>query len=132
MRKSILIFFFALLGVLSAQAYHFKVDGIYYDYRDGWIASPYVYVTYYSHNRNGSYTSVYSGSVVIPDTVRYDGITRRVIFITDHAFYLCRGLTSVTIPNSVTAIGNEAFEGCSGLTSVTIPDSVTAIGNEAF
>ena len=48
------------------------------------------------------------------------------------AFYGCSGLTSVTIPNSVTSIGYEAFYGCSGLTSVTIPNSVTSIGYEAF
>ena len=44
----------------------------------------------------------------------------------------CSGLTSVTIPNSVTSIGYFAFSGCSGLTSVTIPNSVTSIGGYAF
>ncbi len=48
------------------------------------------------------------------------------------AFSGCSGLTSVTIPNSVTSIGGWAFRGCSGLTSVTIPNSVTSIGNRAF
>ena len=48
------------------------------------------------------------------------------------AFQYCSGLTSVTIPNSVTSIGKYAFEGCSGLTSVTIPNSVTSIGECAF
>ena len=48
------------------------------------------------------------------------------------AFYGCSGLTSVTIPSSVTSIGEEAFYGCSGLTSVTIPDGVTRIGRRAF
>ncbi|MDE6051459.1 MAG: leucine-rich repeat domain-containing protein, partial [Paramuribaculum sp.] len=47
-------------------------------------------------------------------------------------FWDCTGLTSVTIPNSVTSIERNAFEGCSGLTSVTIPNSVTSIGYEAF
>ena len=40
--------------------------------------------------------------------------------------------TSVTIPNSVTSIGDWAFAGCSSLTSITIPNSVTSIANEAF
>ena len=44
----------------------------------------------------------------------------------------CSGLSSITIPNSVTTIDVCAFEGCSGLTSITIPNSVTYIGMEAF
>ncbi|MCB6003057.1 leucine-rich repeat domain-containing protein, partial [Flavobacterium psychrophilum] len=44
----------------------------------------------------------------------------------------CSGLTSVTIPNSVTTIGDGSFARCSGLTSVTIPNSVTSIGDYAF
>ena len=41
-------------------------------------------------------------------------------------------LTDVTIPQGVTSIGEDAFGWCSGLTSVTIPQSVTSIGKEAF
>ena len=47
-----------------------------------------------------------------------DGVTR----IRDQAFYVCSGLTSVTIPDSVTSIGGGAFYNCSGLTSVYITD----------
>ena len=50
----------------------------------------------------------------------------------DHAFYGCNGLTSLTIPSSVTSIGDYAFYECCGLTSLTIPSSVTSIGWEAF
>ena len=52
--------------------------------------------------------------------------------IADSAFGYCSGLTSITIPNSVTSIGIYAFENCSGLTSITIPNSVTNIGYAAF
>ena len=48
------------------------------------------------------------------------------------AFSGCTGLTSITIPNSVTSIGERAFSGCTGLTSITIPNSVTSIGSSAF
>ena len=41
-------------------------------------------------------------------------------------------VTSITIPDSVTEIGNFAFIGCTSLTSITIPDSVTEIGGYAF
>ena len=48
------------------------------------------------------------------------------------AFSDCSGLTSLTIPSSVTSIGESVFFGCSGLTSFTIPSSVTSIGWGAF
>ena len=50
----------------------------------------------------------------------------------DCAFFGCNGLTSVTLPSSLTSIGNSAFDGCSGLTSLTLPSSLTSIGYRAF
>ena len=57
-----------------------------------------------------------------------DGVTS----IGEWAFYECYGLTSITIPDSVTSIGDYAFYWCENITSITIPDSVISIGDYAF
>ena len=59
-------------------------------------------------------------------------ILNSVTSIGDDAFFGCTGLTTITIPNSVTSIGSSAFRNCSNLTSITIPNSVTSIGSIAF
>ncbi|MDE7338355.1 MAG: leucine-rich repeat protein, partial [Bacteroidales bacterium] len=116
------IFLFILLGVLGAKASDFEAGGIYYNRISG--ATGQVEVT------SGSVK--YSGSVVIPSMVTYDGTTYSVTSIKQGAFLNCSGLTSVTLPESVTYIGWSAFKGCSGLTSVTLPESVDTIDMNAF
>ena len=74
-----------------------------------------------------------TGDVEIPEYVTdSDGTKHKVVGIENQAFYNRNGLTSITIPDSVTSIGNNTFGGCTGLTSITIPDSVTSIGNGTF
>lgn len=55
-----------------------------------------------------------------------------VTSIQDYGFYYCTKLESVTIPEGVTYIGSNAFYFDSALTSITIPSTVTSIGNSAF
>ncbi len=66
--------------------------------------------------------------VSIPANVKDYNVTT----IGNHAFYECKKLTSITIPNSVTSIGDSAFAFCTGLTSINIPASVTSIGDNVF
>ena len=116
----------AWLGITSASAYDFQVDGIYYD-----INADEATVTVTNETGDSSGRS-YSGEVIIPQSVAYNKKTYSVTSIGVEAFAHCYDLTSVTIPESVTTIGESAFYYCSGLTEVMIPNSVTSIGSEAF
>ena len=59
-------------------------------------------------------------------------IRKGVKVIGDVAFWGCKSLTNINIPNSVTTIGYSAFWDCKSLTNINIPNSVTTIGNSAF
>lgn len=63
-------------------------------------------------------------------TIKYTLINNTSIGV--EAFYNCKTLTSVTIPNSVTSISSRAFCNCDQLTSITIPNSVTIIKTGVF
>ena len=103
-------------------------------------------------------TSTKTGTIVIPSTIdgktvislkdgnlleengafmNFSGLTGVTIpdtitSIGDYAFYNCTGLKNITIPNTVTKIGSAAFENCSGITSVTLSENLTSIGSYAF
>ena len=121
--KKITIALLLSLYVLVCQAYDFQVDGIYYVITSSTDKT--AAVTY-----NDGYK--YTGNVEIPVRVPYRKENFLITSIGSRAFENCRGLTSVTIPNSVTSIKGYAFSGCKGLSSVSIPNSVTSIGNCAF
>ena len=75
----------------------------------------------------------YSGDIVVPEKIKSsDGVEYSVTAFGDKCFYVCDGLTSITIPSSVTSLGDNCFEGCYGLTSITIPSSVTSLGYSCF
>lgn len=122
--KFFLIITVCLFAATRIQAYHFIVDGIYYNITNATAQT--VAVT-----SNPSTFGYYKGSLTIPSTVTNSNITYLVTSIDDQVFYACP-LTSVTIPSSVTSIGSGAFYSCSLLTSIIIPSSVTSIGTYAF
>ena len=113
---------------LSARAHDAEVDGIFYNLD---TANKTATVTYKGDKYN-SYSNEYSGDVVIPETVTYNGITYSVTSLGWACFTYCSSLTSITIPNSVTSLGEGCFVYCSSLPSITIPNSVTSLGGYCF
>jgi len=102
-----------------------ELDGIYYEL-DGQNAAV-------TCNGTGIFDiKPYSGNVVIPGSITYNGKTYRVTSIGEDAFMYSSEMTSVTIPNTVTSIEDSAFDSCTGLTSINIPNSVKSIGASAF
>ena len=104
-------------------------------------SSIYISCIYYSATQKlaetssgGLQTNAFNTSIVAHTFSGGNGIivfADSVTSIGERAFCDCSGLTSVTIPNSVTSIGKYAFHG-SGLTSIEIPNSVTEIKTGAF
>ena len=98
-----------------------EVDGICYNFD--------------SHNKTAEITkkpNKYSGNVIIPEEVDYNGNTYTVTSVGAQVFKYCSDLMSITIPNSVKSIGQQAFYGCSSLSSITISNAITTIEEGTF
>lgn len=146
------------IDIFAQNNYDFMVDSIYYKKYTPTGSSNYhvkvVGAVKLNHN-DSFYMCFYSGDVIIPEEVTYNGNTylvsgigydafykcteltsitmpKRLQSIEGYAFYGCSKLTNITIPSSVERIDSYAFYGCSGLTSITIPSSVMSIGDAAF
>ncbi len=77
-------------------------------------------------------STAYEGDIVIPSIVRYGNYDYAVTAIGNYAFYYCKKVTSIKMPNTITSIGEEAFEFCSSLALTDISENVTEIGDKAF
>ena len=104
MKQKILTLLFLAFFPIAMMAYDCEVNGIFYNLNNNAKTAE---VTYES-----STSYPYSGEVVIPSSILYNGITYSVTRIGSFAFEDCTGLTAVTIPSSVMRIGYGAFSGC--------------------
>lgn len=74
------------------------------------------------------FTHYIKGDIVVPATINGKPVTE----IGPRAFFACRRITSISLPDSVTRIGDSAFSVCDKMLSVNIPSGVTAIEDQTF
>ena len=128
MKTTRLLTLFGVLALaLSAYAQKFQSGDLYYNITSN--TSPYTVEVTYQDDTSANYSGL--TTVVIPSTVIYEGQTYSVTKIGDLSFYECSSLNSVTIPESVTRLGQEVFA-YSGLSSMTMSTSVDSVGLGAF
>ena len=121
--KKILSLISIILFALNAQA-SITVDGMYYNITSE--SDKTCEVT----NSGSGFGNSYSGNVVIPESIQYNGNTYSVTAIGNEAFYFCNSLTRVDIPASVKTIGSGAFDLSTKLNTIynyaTTPQSVSS------
>lgn len=77
-------------------------------------------------------TYSYSGVLDIPASVPFNGSYVNVTGIGEHAFFGCRTLKEVNMPQTVTSIGQWAFGWCDSIAEITIPPGVGKLGSDVF
>lgn len=123
-----------ILTAINASAYDFEVDGIYYN-----IISNVDLTVEVTNKHKGSFDRnySYSGSVVVPDMVRYENKNYSVVRIGYSAFggdYNDSGsdVTEVVLPETIEEIRSCAFCNCRKLLKINMPENLNIIGGYAF
>lgn len=121
LKKSITLVF-AIASVVTMFAADFDEDGISYDI----ISEEQKTVEVVNNN------SSYVGDVVIPSRVTHEGVVYKVAAIHFQAFFKCADLYSVSIPETVTDMGQYSFTQCTSLQTVQLPSNAVSIPNGMF
>ena len=140
MKKFFTFFCAAMLSLsaMYADNYSVQIGDLYYNiYTNS-------YISYYDGSNNwpdaysGPFAEVtthpnkYSGKVVVPAEVEYNGTKYPVKMIGSNAFKDCSNLTVVELPDGIIRIGEYAFRECSSLLSINLPEGLQTIDYYAF
>lgn len=128
--KKLLLFGILMLLPMLVFAYDFSYNGLRYSFVS--LTDQTVEIASSNQSAGSDGASAYSGDIVIPSSVSYDGKEYTVIGIGQSAFVNCVSISSISLPNTLTYIGKEAFQLCLGLKKITIPKSVESYGYDVF
>lgn len=119
------IFTLAILFIcaISSWAYDVKIDGIYYNLNKNTKSAT---VTY------GDVIGYYEEDIVIPETITSDGNDYTIVALGDSAFWYCRKMTSLTMPNTVKTIAADCLAGCEMLSKCVMSNSIETVCERAF
>lgn len=119
-----LLFLAGMLLSFSAAAEKIELDGIYYNLGNGTAE-----VTYRGDEEDGwmyfNYDELYTGNVVIPESITYNGTTYQVNAIGNDAFAGSKIMTSLHLPSTIKTMGSGIFSLCNGLAQITVDDDNT-------
>jgi hypothetical protein len=130
--KYIFILFLSLIYTIAYAQYDAKIDGIYYKFNKDKMTASVVCEEVREGGMIKDNTNSYSGDVVIPAKVSYEGINYNVVGIGSLAFYYSPNLTSVSMPNSITSMGSNVFLGCTNLATVSLSNGLSRIPDDTF
>ena len=127
MKRTLLLFLILVISVSMGAWAQVKIDGIYYNLNEEAKTAEVIKPLFAN-----DYMTNYSGDIVIPASVTYEGKDYIVTSLGSSAFSAFYDITSIALPTSLTNIGKSAFANCNGLSALEIPEGVKTIGESAF
>ncbi len=116
----------------TALAASITVDGINYTTKSDGTATIAKYTIVKATATTPADTLWYSGDIVIPEKITYEGTEYTVVGTAANSFLDCKDLTSVTLPATCVTIARNTFKGCSSLRTSPLPATVTSVGSGVF
>ena len=121
-----------LATLVAVQAATITVDGINYTTKSDGTVTVAKYTIIKATAETPADTLFYTGDIVIPEKVTYEGVEYTVVATAANAFLDCKDMTSLKLPETCVTIGRNCFKGCTSLTVSPIPATATKVDTGIF